>query len=62
MSPHKLRHPFASGWLRNGGDIVKLRDQLGHSSIETTSLYTNFRDEESISIIKQMEKSRKEKK
>ncbi|MCI2255604.1 tyrosine recombinase XerS [Domibacillus sp. PGB-M46] len=61
MSPHKLRHSFAGGWLRNGGDIVKLRDQLGHSSIETTSLYTNLRQEESISIIEQMDKSRKNK-
>lgn len=58
MSPHKLRHSFAGGWLRSGGDIVKLRDQLGHSSIETTSLYTNLREEESISIVEQMDQSR----
>ncbi|MCP3763775.1 tyrosine recombinase XerS [Domibacillus sp. A3M-37] len=59
MSPHKLRHSFAGGWLRNGGDIVKLRDQLGHSSIETTALYTNLKDDESISIVERMDKSRR---
>ncbi|MFL0366071.1 tyrosine recombinase XerS [Pseudobacillus sp. 179-B 2D1 NHS] len=46
LSPHKLRHSFASEWLRSGGNLVLLRDQLGHSSIETTTLYTNLSDQD----------------
>ena len=42
MSPYKLRHSFAADFIRNGGNIVLLRNHLGHSNIETTSLYTNL--------------------
>ena len=37
--PHNLRHLFASAFYRATGDIVKLADVLGHSSIETTRIY-----------------------
>lgn len=59
LSPHKLRHSFASEWIRNGGNIVLLRDQLGHNSIETTQKYTNLSSEERRKVINEMEKSRK---
>ncbi|MEK4031454.1 tyrosine recombinase XerS [Pseudobacillus sp. FSL P4-0506] len=58
LSPHKLRHSFASEWLRNGGNLVLLRDQLGHNSIETTSLYTNLSDRDSQRFMNEMEKNR----
>lgn len=58
LSPHKFRHTFASQWIKSGGDIVLLRDQLGHSSIETTSKYTNLSIEEGKKIIDKMEKLR----
>ncbi|MFE7064236.1 tyrosine recombinase XerS [Sutcliffiella sp. NPDC057660] len=58
LSPHKLRHTFASEWIRTGGNIVLLRDQLGHSSIETTSLYTNLSQEERKKVINEMEQVR----
>lgn len=61
LSPHKLRHSFASEWLRSGGNLVLLRDQLGHSSIETTTLYTNLSDQDSQRFIDKMEKNRKSK-
>ncbi|WP_243293164.1 tyrosine recombinase XerS, partial [Bacillus sp. FJAT-47783] len=56
ISPHKLRHSFASEWLRSGGNLVLLRDQLGHNSIETTSLYTNLSSEDARKVIERMEK------
>ena len=38
-SPHTVRHSFAVNWLRHGGDIVILKNILGHSKIETTMEY-----------------------
>lgn len=37
--PHNLRHLFALAFYRDTGDIVKLADVLGHSSIDTTRIY-----------------------
>ncbi|MEI2357880.1 tyrosine recombinase XerS [Mesobacillus zeae] len=59
LSPHKLRHTFATEWIRNGGELILLRDQLGHSSFETTSKYTNLSAEESKKVIDKIDKSRK---
>jgi site-specific recombinase XerD len=39
VNPHALRHSFATGLLRNGADIRCIQEQMGHTSIETTSLY-----------------------
>lgn len=38
--PHNLRHLFALTFYRMEKDIVRLADILGHSSIETTRIYT----------------------
>ncbi len=37
--PHNLRKLFARTFVENGGDVTKLSDVLGHSSIETTRIY-----------------------
>lgn len=58
MSPHKLRHSFAADFIRNGGNIVLLRDQLGHSNIETTSLYTNLSNKNNEQVLTRMEANR----
>lgn len=58
MSPHKLRHTFAADFMRNGGNIVLLRDQLGHSNIETTSLYTNLSNKDNEQVLSRMEANR----
>lgn len=58
MSPHKLRHSFAADFIRNGGNIVLLRDQLGHSNIETTSLYTNLSNNDNEQVLTRMEANR----
>lgn len=36
---HDLRHGFAIGWLRRGGDIYQLSIHLGHTSLKTTEIY-----------------------
>ena len=44
--PHNLRHLFAREFYRQTHDIVKLASILGHSSIETTRIYTNETENE----------------
>lgn len=41
ISPHKLRHTYATYILQSGGDIETLRCMLGHSSISTTAIYVH---------------------
>ncbi|HEY1759488.1 MAG TPA: tyrosine-type recombinase/integrase [Bryobacteraceae bacterium] len=38
-SPHTLRHTFAAGYLRNGGNLYYLSKILGHTSVKTTERY-----------------------
>lgn len=44
VTPHVLRHTFATAILRNGGDIRFIQQLLGHASVATTQIYTHVDD------------------
>ena len=42
ITPHTLRHTFATDFIRQGQNVMKLKDILGHSDISTTQIYVTL--------------------
>ncbi|EEK48365.1 Integrase [Bacillus cereus ATCC 10876] len=55
-SPHQMRHTYAINHYKENKDLVLLHDQLGHTSVEVTSIYTNINNEKKREAIERLKR------
>jgi site-specific recombinase XerD len=55
---HTLRHSFATRYHEENNNVPKLKEQLGHSSVETTMIYTHLTNNDLKDAVDKMDSSR----
>ena len=54
ITPHKLRHTYATNLLNAGAELVDIKALLGHESIATTQIYTHVEQDRMAAVVNKL--------